>query len=75
MSLHHEEDSRHYIVVINVEGQFSIWFADREPPPGWKEVGVVGTKSHCLAHIEEVWTDMRPLSLRLQMDEEKDERE
>ncbi|WP_165227156.1 MbtH family protein [Aquisphaera insulae] len=58
-----------YRVVSNHEEQYSIWFVDRELPPGWKEVGKSGTKDECLAHIEEVWTDMRPLSLRKRMDE------
>ncbi|MES2639525.1 MAG: MbtH family protein [Myxococcota bacterium] len=53
-----------YAVVINHEEQYSVWAADREPPPGWRVVGVTGTKDECLAHIERVWTDMRPASLR-----------
>ena len=56
-------------VVVNDEEQYSIWFADREPPSGWREVGKVGPKEECLAYIEEVWTDMRPKSLRKRMDE------
>ncbi len=51
-------------VVANHEGQYSIWAADREAPAGWTEVGKVGTREECLAHVEEVWTDMRPMSLR-----------
>ena len=57
-----------YAVVINHEEQYSIWVADREIPLGWTEVGKRGTKEECLNHIEEVWTDMRPLSLRRQME-------
>jgi MbtH protein len=53
-----------YKVVVNDEEQYSIWFADRENPPGWSDVGKEGPKEECLAYIEEVWTDMRPLSLR-----------
>jgi MbtH protein len=55
-------------VVVNDEEQYSIWFVDREPPPGWRCVGKEGPKEECLAYIEQVWTDMRPLSLRKQMD-------
>ncbi|MFI6638502.1 MbtH family protein [Streptomyces sp. NPDC050504] len=51
-------------VVVNDEEQYSIWSADRESPAGWREVGVQGAKDECLAHIDRVWTDMRPLSLR-----------
>ena len=58
-----------YNVVINHEEQYSIWFADRELPLGWKTVGKSGTKEECLDYIEEVWTDMRPLSLRQKMAE------
>lgn len=54
-------------VVVNHEEQYSIWPADRQPPGGWREVGKVGTKEECLAYIKEVWTDMRPLSLRERM--------
>ena len=65
------EDNATYKVVVNHEMQYSIWFADRENPPGWQDAGREGPKEECLAYIEEVWTDMRPLSLRKQMDEAK----
>jgi len=64
-----EEDNTTYKVVINHEEQYSIWPADRENPLGWKDVGKEGTKQEVLDHIEEVWTDMRPLSLRQKMEE------
>ena len=51
-------------VVVNGEGQYSIWLADREAPAGWSEAGYSGPKASCLAHVDEVWQDMRPLSLR-----------
>jgi len=63
-----DEDTTIYQVVINHEEQYSIWAADREYPLGWKPVGVSGDKAKCLDYINEVWTDMRPLSLRKQMD-------
>jgi MbtH protein len=53
-----------YYVVVNHEEQYSIWLANREIPPGWQPVGQPRSKEGCLSHIEEVWTDMRPLSLR-----------
>lgn len=62
------EAQRIYKVVINHEEQYSIWPADRENAPGWTDVGKSGTKAECLAYIKEVWTDMRPLSLRQQME-------
>ena len=65
-----ELDDRVYKVVMNHEEQYSIWLADREPPAGWREVGARGRKDECLAYVDEVWTDMRPLSLRRQMEED-----
>ncbi len=69
-----EEDTREYMVVVNHEEQYSIWYVDRELPLGWKEAGFSGTKQECLDYIEEVWTDMRPLSLRKKMEEMEKER-
>ena len=57
-------------VVVNDEEQYSIWLADRELPLGWRDAGKQGTREECLAYIEEVWTDMRPLSLRKKMEED-----
>jgi MbtH protein len=69
MSANDEEDqSALYHVVVNDEEQYSIWPADRDIPLGWKAVGAAGPKSQCLAYINDVWTDMRPLSLRKRMD-------
>jgi MbtH protein len=62
-----DEDRTTYTVVINDEEQYSIWPAGRDLPSGWTEVGVTGSKQTCLDHIEVVWTDMRPLSLRRAM--------
>lgn len=59
------EDIRVYKVVVNHEQQYSIWFAERENPLGWRDVGKSGLKSECLEYIKEVWTDIRPLSLAM----------
>jgi MbtH protein len=59
-----ENEDQTYTVVINHEEQYSIWAVDRELPLGWSAVGKTGTKTECLDYIEQVWTDMRPLSLR-----------
>ncbi|HKT01240.1 MAG TPA: MbtH family protein [Rugosimonospora sp.] len=64
-----ENDDTTYRVVHNDEEQYSIWAADRELPLGWYADGTTGTKDECLAHIAEVWTDMRPASLRRRMAE------
>ncbi len=57
-----------YNVVVNDEDQYSIWWEGRVLPAGWRVEGTVGSKQECLAHIDEVWTDMRPLSLRRRME-------
>jgi len=59
-----------YKVVVNDEEQYSIWDVDSPPPAGWNEVGVSGTKEECLDHVDRVWTDMRPRSLREAMERE-----
>ena len=64
-----EEDATIYKVVVNHEEQYSIWPEYKENPLGWNDAGKVGTKAECLAYIKEVWTDMRPLSLRKKMEE------
>lgn len=66
-----QENQDTYRVVVNHEDQYSIWPDYREIPLGWRDVGVSGTKDACLDHIEKVWTDMRPLSLRKRMEELK----
>jgi MbtH protein len=58
-----------YTVVINHEEQYSIWPLRKQIPKGWHAVGKEGPKAECLQYIEEVWTDMRPLSLRKKMEE------
>ncbi|MEH2308007.1 MbtH family protein [Nostoc sp.] len=63
------EDITIYKVVVNREEQYSIWFANRENPLGWRDVGKTGLKQECLEYIKEVWTDMRPLSLKKKMEE------
>ncbi|NIA31395.1 MAG: MbtH family NRPS accessory protein [Actinobacteria bacterium] len=70
MSWDDKDDSTIYKVVVNHEDQYSIWPQDREIPLGWKDVGKSGPKDECLAYIKEVWTDMRPLSLRKKMEED-----
>jgi MbtH protein len=65
-----EDDTMIYRVVVNHEEQYSIWPDYKEIPAGWRAEGKVGPKAECLAHIKEFWTDMRPLSLRKQMEED-----
>jgi MbtH protein len=54
------EENEPYLVVVNHEGFYSIWFAGRELPAGWTPEGARGTRQECLEHIEKLWTDMRP---------------
>ncbi|HEU4733888.1 MAG TPA: MbtH family protein [Kofleriaceae bacterium] len=63
-----EDEDLMYRVVVNHEQQYSIWPHARELPPGWTDTGTSGSKQHCLSHIERIWTDMRPLSLRERLD-------
>ncbi|WP_158945456.1 MbtH family protein [Granulicella sp. S190] len=58
-----------YKVVVNDEGQYSIWPSKRENVPGWNDAGKSGPKEECLSYIDEVWKDVRPLSLQKQMAE------
>lgn len=62
-----DDDQATFEVVVNHEEQYSIWPADREVPAGWRTVGKQGKKAECLSYINEVWTDMRPASLRKKM--------
>lgn len=57
-------DGREHLVVVNDEGQYSVWFADRDVPAGWHAEGTRGSRDECLDHIGRVWTDMRPRSVR-----------
>ncbi|MFD9338261.1 MbtH family protein [Streptomyces sp. NPDC060028] len=64
-----QTDERTYRVVRNDEEQYSVWWADRDLPAGWHAEGFEGSKEACLDRIGEVWTDMRPLSLRRRMEQ------
>ena len=68
MNTDEHEDNAIYRVVVNHEEQYSIWPAEQENPLGWSDAGKSGSKAECLAHIKEVWTDMRPLTLRKKME-------
>lgn len=64
-----DEDDRDYKVLVNGEEQYSLWLAWQEIPKGWRDTGKSGKKADCLAYVKEVWTDMRPLSLRRHMEQ------
>jgi MbtH protein len=63
-----EEDTREYQVLVNSEEQYSLWLAGQAIPNGWRQVGPTGQKQVCLDYVKEVWTDMRPLSVRKAME-------
>ena len=63
-----DDDNARFLAVVNHEEQYSIWPVGRELPAGWSAAGREGTKAEVLAWIDEVWTDMRPRSLREAMD-------
>ncbi|MDQ3473299.1 MAG: MbtH family protein [Acidobacteriota bacterium] len=73
MDENEREDRTIYKVVVNDEEQYSIWPADRETPAGWRDAGKTGMKAECLEFIKEIWTDMRPKSLRNQMAKNQEE--
>jgi MbtH protein len=64
-----DDDDRTFLVVLNDEEQYSIWPQDVQIPAGWRPEGMSGSRADCLAHIDQAWTDMRPLSLRKQMEQ------
>jgi MbtH protein len=67
MSTNEQADSARYIVLINDEEQYSLWQKSIPIPAGWRKVGPEGTKEECSSYVDQVWTDMRPLSLRKRM--------
>jgi MbtH protein len=67
MKMNDQEDTTIYKVVVNHEKQYSIYPANRPNPLGWNDAGKTGHRAECLDYVREVWTDMRPLSLRLRM--------
>lgn len=64
-----ELDELAYLVVVNDEAQYSIWRTGADVPAGWRASGFTGTRAQCLSHIDQVWTDLRPLSLRRKMEQ------
>lgn len=64
-----DDNDQPFTVVVNHEEQYSIWPQGRDLPAGWRDAGFTGTRQACLDHVGEVWTDMRPLSLRRSMEE------
>ena len=53
-----------FTVVVNDEEQYSVWPTELEVPAGWHTIGKTGTQEECASHIDDIWPDIRPLSLR-----------
>ena len=68
-----ELDNRVYVVVMNDEEQYSIWPEVRELPPGWHAEGTRGSREECLAHIDRVWVDITPASVRRALAQQRSE--
>jgi MbtH protein len=66
-----DDENQIFLVVVNDEGQHSVWPDFKAVPAGWRETGFRGPKKECLEEISKVWTDMRPLSLQRRMDQEQ----
>ena len=62
-----DDDTTTYQVLRNDEDQYSLWPTMLDVPAGWTAVGKQGTRTECMSYVDEVWTDMRPRSLREQM--------
>jgi len=60
----HDNPFDRYAVVVNDEQQYSLWPTTKALPTGWTPTGFEGHRQECVSHIDEVWTDMRPRSVR-----------
>lgn len=58
------EENQSFTVLVNAEGQYSLWPIKKSVPPGWTPCGINGTKAECLEYVDKTWTDMRPKSMR-----------
>ena len=67
-----DDETQEYCVLVNHEGQYSLWPGFLNIPAGWTAAGPKGQRKECLAWIDLNWTDMRPLSLVRQMEEDID---
>lgn len=65
-----DDENGNFLVLVNEEGQYSLWPSFREVPEGWTETGPKGNRRECLDWIEANWTDMRPRSLVEAMEKE-----
>lgn len=64
-----DDENGKFRVLVNEEEQYSLWLEGMDVPRGWTDCGVSGDKKTCLDYVGKVWTDMRPKSLRVWMEE------
>ncbi|WP_172381757.1 MbtH family NRPS accessory protein [Streptomyces sp. MNP-20] len=64
------DENTRYQVLRNDEDQYSLWPIDVDVPAGWHRTDKEGTEAECSAYVDQVWTDMRPRSLRERMERE-----
>lgn len=70
-----DDDNLEFQVLVNHEEQYSLWPKGKEIPTGWHQVGPIGKKAECLAYVEEVWTDITPLSVRQRLEKDRNNRD
>jgi MbtH protein len=58
-----DDDSTEHFVLVNAEGQHSLWPSFAEVPAGWTVVHGAASRQSCVDYVDEHWTDMRPTSL------------
>lgn len=58
-----DEESASFVVLVNAEGQYSLWPARSPVPGGWDVAREADSRQNCLDFINASWTDMRPASL------------
>jgi MbtH protein len=59
-----DDETGTFLVLVNEEGQYSLWPEAISVPAGWNTVHQPDTRANCLAYIKAHWIDMRPESLR-----------
>lgn len=65
-----DDDTIEHLVLVNDEGQHSLWPEFAEIPSGWNRVHGPVLRQEALAYVERNWTDLRPKSLIQAMDQD-----
>ncbi|WP_166905371.1 MbtH family protein [Mycobacterium sp. DL440] len=59
-----DDENGTFYVLVNDEDQHSLWPAFADVPAGWRTVFGAAGRAECLSYVEEIWSDVRPRSLR-----------